>query len=334
MTAAPAPRPLSPGRLAWQRLARGRLARFCAGVIAAAALLALLAPLLPLAAPDEPHASENYRPPTFSAAWRHGFVAPGVSGFDGALGAARRAVFGDGYLGPLLGTDALGRCLLSRLVHGLRITLLAAFAAAAVSLVIGVLVGACAGWRGGRTDLLLMRLVDVFDSVPLVFVVIFVQSFLRGMRGPDAAPGSQVWVFFAILGAITWLTMARLVRTQLLTLREAGFIEAARALGVPTSRIIRQHVLPNLAGVVLVALTLTIPRIVLFEAFLSFLGLGVEAPDVSLGVLSRSGLDAVTAVDVRAWLVVVPGVALALLLFAVNMLGDAVRDAVDPRLNR
>jgi oligopeptide transport system permease protein len=321
--------------LARRRLARNRLARVASWVLVTIAVLAALAPLLPFAAPEEPRASESFRPPSLAGAWRHGVAAPPPDSLDPvtrSLVRARLAVFGDGYLGPIFGTDSLGRCLLSRLVHGSRVSLLAALFAAAVSLAIGVAVGAVSGWRGGRTDLALMRLVDVFDSVPLVFVVIFVQSFLRGLRGGDAAPGSQIYVFFAILGAITWITMARLVRGQVLSLRERPFVDAARTLGAPASWIIRRHVLPNLLSVILVALTLTVPRVMLFEAFLSFLGLGVESPAVSLGVLARAGLDSISVVEVRLWLVAVPGLALGLLLYALNVLGDAVRDAFDPRL--
>ncbi len=318
-------------RLAWRRIVSGVGNRACLAILAIFIASSALAPLVPLAAPDEPRASEAFRAPSFADAWRHGMPATRSQGIDGAMDGLRRAIFGDGFIGPLLGTDALGRCLLSRLVNGSRITLLAAACAAAVSLVLGVLVGATAGWCRGRVDLVLMRVVDVVDSVPLVFIVVFVQSFLRGMRGPDSAPGSQIFVFFAILGAITWLTMARLVRTQVLSLREQGLVESARALGASEWWILVRHVLPNLWSVILVGLTLTIPRIILFEAFLSFLGLGVEAPNVSLGMLARSGLDAVTAIDIRAWLVASPSVALAMLLYAVNFLGDSVRDAVDPR---
>jgi ABC-type dipeptide/oligopeptide/nickel transport system ATPase component/ABC-type methionine transport system permease subunit len=203
--------------------------------------------------------------------------------------------------------------------------------AAAVSLVIGVSFGVFSGYKGGRTDLAAMRLVDILDSVPLVFVVIFVQSFLRGVRGGDQAPGGQIYIFFATLGAVTWLTMARLVRAQTLALKEQGFMEAARSLGASDRWIIRRHLLPNLVPVILVALTITIPRILLFESFLSFLGLGVEAPAVSLGVLARAGMDSVTVVEVRPWLIATPAIVLGLLLFCVNFLGDAIRDAFDPR---
>jgi ABC-type dipeptide/oligopeptide/nickel transport system permease subunit len=270
-------------------------------------LLAFLAPVLPLRPPDEPDALARFAPPSLSDVWQ------------------------DGRIGPVLGCDALGRCVLSRTIHGLRVSLLSALIAAAVSLAIGVSIGILAGFRGGRCDLAVMRFVDVLDSVPLVFVVIFVQSFLRGIRGGDQAPGGQLYVFFATLGAVTWLTMARLVRAQTLSLKEQGFMEAARALGATDRWIIRRHLVPNLVPVILVALTITIPRILLFESFLSFLGLGVEAPQVSLGVLARAGIDSVTVVEVRAWMIAAPAVVLGLLLFAVNFLGDAIRDAFDPK---
>jgi peptide/nickel transport system permease protein len=280
--------------------------RACLWFLLAFVALACVAPVLPLRPPDEPDALRRFAPPSL-------------------------ALFEDGRIGSLLGCDALGRCMLSRAIHGLSVSLLAAAAAAAVSLLIGVSAGVLAGYRAGRTDLAVMRLVDVLDSVPLVFVVIFVQSFLRGMRGGDHAPGAQIWIFFATLGAVTWLTMARLVRAQALQLREQGFVEAARALGASDWWIVRRHVLPNLGPVILVALTLTIPRILLFESFLSFLGLGVEAPRVSLGGLARSGIDSVSAVLVRPWMIATPAVALGALLLCVNVLGDAVRDAFDPK---
>jgi ABC-type dipeptide/oligopeptide/nickel transport system ATPase component/ABC-type dipeptide/oligopeptide/nickel transport system permease subunit len=290
-----------------RRLAASRTVRLCGGAVLLLAILAAAAPFLPLRAPDEPDAGSSFAPPGAAALWENGGI------------------------GSVLGCDALGRCLLSRTLHGLGVSLLAAGAAAVVSLAIGVFFGVLAGYRGGRTDLFVMRMVDVLDSVPLVFIVIFVQSFLRGMRGGDQAPGGQIWIFFATLGAVTWLTMARLVRAQALSVRERSFVEAARALGASDAWIIRRHVLPNLLPTILVALTLTIPRILLFESFLSFLGLGVEAPQVSLGVLARSGIDSVSAVLVRPWLIAVPAAVLGLLLFCVNLLGDAVRDAFDPK---
>jgi len=182
----------------------------------------------------------------------------------------------------------------------------------------------------------MMRLVDVLYSIPFIFVVIFLITILSAE--PIKATLERRWgvdrmlVFFLVVGAVYWLTMARVVRGQVLALRGEPFVEAARALGAGQARIVFRHIVPNLLGVVIVYLTLTIPRVMLFEAFLSFLGLGVEPPNVSWGLLANEGIQAITPVRIYWWLVVFPGLALGVTLLALNFIGDGLRDALDPRL--
>jgi oligopeptide transport system permease protein len=181
----------------------------------------------------------------------------------------------------------------------------------------------------------MMRVVDILYSIPFIFVVIFITSILNEdsvARRLEQYGIGRITVFYFVVGAIYWLTMARVVRGQVISLKHELFVEAARALGAGRRRIIFRHLLPNVMSVVLVYLTLTIPRVMLFEAFLSFLGLGVEAPDVSWGLLAKEGIEVITPVRIYWWLVLFPSAALGATLLALNFLGDGLRDALDPRL--
>jgi oligopeptide transport system permease protein len=220
--------------------------------------------------------------------------------------------------GHVFGTDSLGRDLLVRTLWGGRVSLMVALVATAVSLVIGVTYGAVAGYVGGRVDQLMMRVVDILYALPFMFLVILLMVLF----------GRNLALIFVAIGAINWLDMARIVRGQALSLKNREFVEAARASGVPTWRIIRRHIVPNLLGVVVVYVTLTIPHVILVESFLSFLGLGVQEPMTSWGALVNEGAQ---ELEMAPWMLIFPAVFLAVTLFCFNFLGDGLRDALDPR---
>lgn len=247
----------------------------------------------------------------------------------------RHSVFGEWQLASVCGRDKLGRDLLSRIFWGARVSLIVGLVATLVSLVIGVTYGAISGYVGGSIDNLMMRIVDVLYSIPFVFLVIFIISVLSEDSVKERLAGygiDRITIFYFVVGAIYWLTMARVVRGQVVSLRNEQYVEAARSLGVSQLAIVFRHLVPNLLSIVLVYLTLTIPRVILFEAFLSFLGLGVEPPDVSWGLLANEGIQVITPVKTYWWLIVFPSVAIGATLFALNFLGDGLRDAFDPRM--
>jgi len=260
---------------------------------------------------------------------------PQLGGLSRWMVRMRFTLFGNKSLNALCGRDLFGRDILARLFWGARISLIVGLVATCVSLVIGVTYGATAGYFGGWIDDAMMRFVDVLYSVPFIFVVIFLITILgeESVAEELAYWGvDRITIFFFVVGAIYWLTMSRVVRGQVISLKNELFVESARSLGAGQWRIIFRHLLPNLFSVVLVYLTLTIPRVMLFEAFLSFLGLGVEPPDVSWGLLANEGIKVITPVKIYWWLILFPSMALGTTLVALNFLGDGVRDALDPRL--
>ncbi|MDR2863918.1 MAG: ABC transporter permease [Puniceicoccales bacterium] len=234
----------------------------------------------------------------------------------------------DRILGPVapsalhwLGTDTLGRDLLARLLQGGQISLQVGLIATAVSVLIGVIYGIVSAWHGGRIDSAMMHIVDVLYSLPFtLFVILLTVVFGQELH----------WIYLAI-GTVSWLTMARIVRNQAQTLKTQPFVEAAVCLGQSPLRIMTRHLLPNLAGTIVIYATLTVPSVMMIEAFISFLGLGVKAPMTSWGLLIKEGAD---VMEEYPWLLIFPSLIFSTTLFALNFLGDGLRDALDPRAEK
>jgi oligopeptide transport system permease protein len=287
------------GRSLWvdarRRLLKNRAAMASLIILALIALLALLAPLLSPFAYDE----VNYDIIACAPNWW-------------PVEAACRAA------GHIFGTDSVGRDLFVRVLFGARVSLVVGLVATLVSLLIGVLYGATAGYLGGRADALMMRVVDILYSLPFVFfVIILMVLFDRNFI-----------LLFVAIGAVEWLTMARIVRGQTLSIKQKEFIEAARAAGVGQLGIITRHVIPNVVGPVVVYVTLTVPTVILMESFLSFLGLGIQEPMTSWGVLISDGAD---QMETAPWMLLFPALFMAVTLFCFNFIGDGLRDALDPK---
>jgi oligopeptide transport system permease protein len=306
----------SPASRAWRRFRRNRPALFSAWFLALLLVLVLAWPLtLKLASKAG------------AAAWTKAHAPEQLSD----------AQFQPPTAQHWFGTDEHGRDVLSRVLYGAQISLLVGFVGALVSLVIGVLWGAIAGSAGGSVDSILMRIVDVLYSVPsIIFVIVLLTTVGEALKQVPAIKNSptmgkdlRLFILFVSLGAVSWLTMARIVRGQVLSLRTRPFVDASRALGASPLRILTRHIIPNVFGIVIVYLTLTVPSIVLYESFLSFLGLGIQPPMASWGTLLSEGVEQINAIRIYWWLIVFPGGVLVSTLLALNFLGDGLRDAWD-----
>jgi oligopeptide transport system permease protein len=275
-------------RDAWHRLAKNRLAVFGGALLTLLGLACLFGPFL------LPYSYEEQ---------------------NLALGASRPSA------AHWLGTDTLGRDLLVRLLVGGRISIGVGLCATFVALTIGVVYGAVAGFFGGKTDTIMMRIVDIMYALPFTIFVILLMVFF----------GRNIILLFVAIGAVEWLTMSRIVRGQIMSLKKMEFIEAARSLGISNCRIIFRHMIPNVLGPIIVYTTLTIPAVMLLEAFLSFLGLGVQPPLSSWGVLIKDGAE---KMEEYPWLLIFPGTVFSLTLFSLNFLGDGLRDALDVRASK
>jgi oligopeptide transport system permease protein len=278
---------------AWRRLRKNRMAVACGAIFLFMCMFSFAGPLLAERFAGVDGLSQDARLGATAPSWSHWF-----------------------------GTDQLGRDMLVRTMQGGRLAIIVAITATAMSMVIGVIFGATAGYVGGRTDNAMMRFVDIMYAFPTLVFVIVIAAVLDS---------KSIVLVFALIGAVSWLTMARIVRGQVLSIRHREFVEAARCLGASTPRILFRHIVPNTLGAVVVYATATLPGVMLTEAFLSFLGVGVQAPSASWGTLVSEGAGVIA---VYPWMLVAPGLIMSVTIFALNFLGDGLRDAFDPQMRK
>ena len=314
---APLQEHLSPNQQAWRRFRRNHAAMISTLVLGLLVMVILIWPL--------------WRTPALSKSLPRALTFSPTELSDAAFNGPSSLHW--------LGTDANGRDILSRMFYGARISLLVGIVGAGVSLVIGVIWGSTAGYVGGRLDNAMMRVVDILYCLPsIIFVVILMalvevqfREWLARTFSPEMGGLARMLLLFIGLGAVSWLTMARIVRGQVLSLRARQFVDASRSMGSSTIRILRRHILPNVYGIIIVYVTLTIPSIILYESFLSFLGLGIRPPQASLGYLIHEGAAQINPVRIYWWMIVFPAGLLGTTLLALNFVGDGLRDAWDPR---
>jgi oligopeptide transport system permease protein len=308
---------LSPNQRAWRRFKQNRPAVVSMVFLAVLCLLVLVWPL-------------------FSKPALAGVLPKGVTHSPVELSDQPFATPNGTYW---MGTDVNGRDLLSRIMHGARISILVGIVGALVSLVIGVLWGAIAGFLGGWWDGSMMRFVDILYALPsIVFVIVLITTLEELVKGwftttfgAGIAQYTRMSFLFVGIGAVSWLTMARIVRGQVLSLKNRQFVDASRSLGAGPSRILFRHILPNVIGIIIVYITLTVPSVILYESFLSYLGLGIQPPFASWGSLISEGAAQLNPVRINWWLIVFPAVTLVSTLLSLNFFGDGLRDAFDPR---
>lgn len=291
----------SPTQQAFRRFAKNRFALICASVFATIVLATIVVPMATGHDPTKNNLKERLKPPT------------------------REHFFG---------TDAMGRDLFTRVFWGCRITFIIGIAATILGVTIGIIYGGISGYVGGTTDNLMMRFVDVLYGLPLLVYTMLLINVFKGYWEPLGFSQETRWewniiLIFLAVGSIGWLTTARIVRGQVLSLKEQEFVQSARALGASGPRTLFIHIVPNLLGPVVVYSTLTLPSVMLFESFISFLGLGVEPPNASLGLLIDDGVKQLMPTDIYWWLLVFPSAILAVSLFCLNAVGDGLRDALD-----
>lgn len=320
---------------AWKRLKKNKMALIGLGIVGFYVFIALIAPLLPLYPYEEQILEHIYLPPSFQPAGkmvlkqRKAYFAKvmkkeGRTEYNAEESAEIEKIENDIIMDPihqrhyLLGTDDLGRDVLSRTIYGGRISIAIGLLGTLTALLLGVIYGAVAGYAGGWVDNALMRFVDIMYGLPYMLIVIIMMAIL----------GRNVFILFIAIALVSWLTIARVVRGQIISLKNSEFVEAAKSMGASSLHIIFKHLLPNTVGIIIIYSSLSLPSFIMSESFLSFLGLGVSAPLASWGSLVSDG---VRGMELYPWLLLVPAITMTLFLFAMNFLGDGLRDSFDPQ---
>jgi oligopeptide transport system permease protein len=309
---------------AWRRLLKNKMAVIGASIVCVISIVALLTPIIAPFKFEETHLRDGNRPPYLWEMMNCKQENAGLAMYCSRYIECTSAKSHDKCNKYYLGADQLGRDLMTRIMYGSRVSLMVGLIATLVSIIIGISYGAVSGFVGGRTDNIMMRIVDILYGLPFMFLVILLLVIFHNVPADK-----KLYLLFIGLGAVQWLTMSRITRGQTLSIKAKEYIMAARTSGASSFRIISKHVIPNLLGPVIVYATLTVPAVMLEEAFLSFLGLGVQAPMASWGSLASEGRQ---SLDIYPWQIVFPGLSLAITLFCLNFIGDGLRDALDPQM--